>query len=59
MATRVALNVCGSMLRAEERAANAVETIDLVARVLDQRIERYNSRTYRIERTRLVVPLGA
>ena len=46
------------MLRAEQRAANAVEAINLVAGVLDRRIERYKSQTYRSERAKQVVPLG-
>ena len=59
MAVQVTLNVGGSLLRAEQRAANAIEAINLVAGVLDRRIERYKSRTYRSERARQVVPLGA
>ena len=59
MAAQVTLNVGGSVLRAEQRAGNAVEAINLVAGVLDRRIERYKSRTYRSERARQVVPLGA
>jgi len=59
MAAQVTLKVGGSVLRAEQRAANAVEAINLVAGVLDRRIERYKSRAYRSERARQVVPLGA
>ena len=59
MVAQVTLNVDGSLLRAEQRAANAIEAINLVAGVLDRRIERYKSRTYRSERTRQAVPLGA
>ncbi len=59
MAAQVTLKVGGSLLRAEQRAANAVEAINLVAGVLDRRIELYKSRTYRSERARQVVPLGA
>jgi len=58
MAAQVTLKVGGSLLRAEQRAANAVEAINLVAGVLDRRIERYKSRTYRSEKARQVVPLG-
>ena len=58
MAVQVTLNVGGSLLRAEQRAANAVEAINLVAGVLDRRIERYKSRTYRSERAKQVVQLG-
>lgn len=58
MAVQVTLNVGGSLLRAEQRAANAVEAINLVAGVLDRRIERYKSQTYRSERAKQVVPLG-
>jgi len=43
----------------EQRAANAIEAVNLVAGVLDRRIERYKSQTYRSERARQVVPLGA
>ena len=59
MTVQVTLNVGGSLLRAEQRAANAIEAINLVAGVLDKRIERYKSQTYRSERARQVVPLGA
>jgi len=59
MAAQVTLNVDGSLLRAEQRAANAVEAINLVAGVLDRRIECYKSRTYRSGRVRQGVPLGA
>ena len=59
MAAQVTLNVDGSLLRAEQLAANAVEAINLVAGVLDRRIERYKSRTYRSGRARQGVPLGA
>ena len=59
MAVQVTLKVGGSLLRAEQRAANAIEAVNLVAEVLDRRIERYKSRTYRSERARQVVPLGA
>ena len=57
MVAQVTLNVDGSLLRAEQRAANAVEAINLVAGVLDRRIERYKSRTYRSERVKQVAPL--
>jgi putative sigma-54 modulation protein len=59
MVAQVTLNVDGSLLRAEQRAANAVEAINLVAGVLDRRIERYKSRTYRSERAKQSTPLGA
>lgn len=51
------MNVDGSLLRAEQRAANAIEAINLVAGVLDRRIERYKSRTYRSERAKQGAPL--
>lgn len=57
MVAQVTLNVDGSLLRAEQRVANAVEAINLVAGVLDRRIERYKSRTYRSERAKQVAPL--
>ena len=57
MVAQVTLNVDESLLRAEQRAANAVEAINLVAGVLDRRIERYKSRTYRSERAKQVAPL--
>jgi putative sigma-54 modulation protein len=56
MVAQVTLNVDGSLLRAEQRAANAVEAINLVAGVLDRRIERYKSRTYRSERAKQDAP---
>ena len=49
---RVTLNVDESLLRAEQRVANAVEAINPVAGVLDRRSERYKSRTYRSKRAK-------
>ena len=57
MVAQVTLNVDESLLGAEQRAANAVEAINLVTGVLDRRIERYKSRTYRSERAKQVAPL--
>ena len=57
MVAQVTLYVDGSLLRAEQRAANAVQAINLVAGVLDRRIERYKSRIYRSERAKQVAPL--
>ncbi len=57
MVAQATLNVDGSLLRTEQRVANAVEAINLVAGVLDRRIERYKSRTYRSERAKQVAPL--
>jgi len=57
MVAQVTLNLDGSLLRAEQRVANSVEAINLVAGVLDRRIERYKSRTYRSERAKQVAPL--
>ena len=57
MIAQVTLYVDESLLRAEQRAANAVEAINLVTGVLDRRIERYKSRAYRSERAKQVAPL--
>ena len=57
MVAQVTLYVDESLLLAEQRAANAVEAINLVTGVLDRRIERYKSRTYRSERAKQVTPL--
>ena len=57
MVAQATLNVDGSLLRAEQRVANSVEAINLVAGVLDRRIERYKSRTYRSKRAKQVAPL--
>ena len=57
MVAQVTLYVDESLLRAEQRAANAVEAINQVAGVLDRRIERYKSRAYRCETAKQVAPL--
>jgi putative sigma-54 modulation protein len=53
----VTLDVNGSILRAEQRAANTTSAINSVAEILARRIERYKSRTYRSERARQSPPL--
>ena len=58
MTVQVTMNVGGSLLRAEQRAANAIEAVNLAAGVLDRRIERYKSRTYRSERAQAGRPAG-
>ena len=54
---QVTLNVNGSMLRAEQRAATTRSAINSVAEVLTRRIERYKSQTYRSERARQSPPM--
>ena len=54
---QVTLTVGGSVLRAEQRSSGTTEAINLVAEVLDRRIERYKSHAYRSERARQNVPL--
>ena len=56
---QVTLDVGGSILRAEQRAANTNTAINLVAEVLNRRIDRYKSRAYRSERARQSPPLRA
>ena len=56
---QVTLDVNGSILRAEQRAANTTSAINSVAEILTRRIERYKSRTYRSERARQSPPLRA
>ena len=54
---QVTLDVNGDILRGEQRAASTTAAINAVAEVLDRRIERYKSRTYRSERARQLPPL--
>ncbi len=49
---QVTLDVDGSILRSEQRAANTRSAINAAADVLSRLIERYKSRTYRSERGR-------
>ena len=44
------LNVSGTLLRAQQRAANSKTTVNAVAQVLDRQIKRYNGQVYRSER---------
>ena len=57
MVVQVTLSVGGSVLRAEQQASSTTAAINLVAKVLDRRIERYKSRAYRSERARQNTPL--
>lgn len=56
---QITLDVNGSMLRAEQRAANMRSAINSVTEVLTRRIERYKSQTYRSERARQNPPMRA
>lgn len=56
---QVTLNVDGSVLRAEQRAASTTAAINAAAEVLDRRIERFKSRVYRSQRARHTPALGA
>ena len=56
---QITLDVNGSMLRAEQRAANTRSAINSVTEVLTRRIERYKSQTYRSERARQNPPMRA
>ncbi len=49
---QVTLDVAGSILRAEQRAANATAAINAVADVLERRVDRYKGKIYRSERAR-------
>ena len=57
MVVQVTLSVGGSVLRAEQQASTTTGAINLVAKVLDRRIERYKSQVYRSERARQNIPL--
>ncbi|NQW22081.1 MAG: ribosome-associated translation inhibitor RaiA [SAR202 cluster bacterium] len=52
---QVTLHVGGTLLRAQQRAANTKSAINSVAKALDQQIKRYKSHTYRSERKRQTV----
>jgi len=49
---QVSLHVGGTLLRAQQRAANTKAAINSVAKALDQQINRYKSHAYRSERNR-------
>ena len=49
---QVTLDIDGTVLRGEEREANAMAAVDSVIDVLDRRIERYKGRVYNVERAR-------
>ena len=57
MVVQVTLSVGGSVLRAEQHASSTTEAINLAAKVLERRIERYKSQAYRSERARQNIPL--
>ena len=50
---QVTLHVGGTILRAQQRAANTKAAMNSVAKALDQQIKRYKSHVYRSERSRL------
>ena len=50
---QVTLNVGGTLLRAQRRAANPIAAVNSVAQALDQQIKRYKSHAYRSKRSRL------
>ena len=43
---QVTLDIKGTVLRGEERAANAIAAVDSVTSVLDRRVERYKGKAY-------------
>ena len=47
------LRVGGTLLRAQQRAANTKAAVNSVVKALDQQIKRYKSHAYRSERNRL------
>ena len=47
---QVTLNVSGTLLRAQQRAANTKTAANAVAQVLDRQIKRYKGQVYRSER---------
>ncbi len=50
---QVTLHVGGTLLRAQQRAANTKAAVNSVAKALDQQIKRYKSHAYRSQRSRL------
>jgi len=50
---QVTLHVGGTLLRAQQRAANTKAAVNSVTKALDQQIKRYKSHAYRSERSRL------
>ena len=46
------LDINGTLLRGEERAANVMAAVDAVVELLDRRIERYKGKTYRSEQVK-------
>ena len=50
---QVTLRVGGTLLRAQQRAANTKAAVNSAVKALDQQIERYKSHAYRSERSRV------
>ena len=48
---QVTLDIEGTVLRVEERGANAMSAIDSVVAVMDRRVERYKGKVYKSQRT--------
>ena len=49
---QITLDIEGTVLRGEERGANATSAIDSVIAVLDRRIERYKGKTYKSKQSK-------
>jgi len=49
---QVTVNIDGTVIRGEERGANAVAAADAVIGVMDRRVERYKGRAYRSQKAK-------
>ena len=49
---QVTLNIDGTVIRGEERGANAVAAADAVIGVMDRRVERYKGKAYRSQKAK-------
>ena len=52
VAVQITLDIDGTILRGEQRAPNAMAAVDSVIDVMDRRLERYKSKTYRSEQAK-------
>ena len=52
IAAQITLDINGTMLRGEEQAPNAMAAIDSVIDMMDRRLERYKSKSYRSEQAK-------
>ena len=52
LVVQVTLDIEGTVLRVEERGANAMSAIDSVVAVMDRRVKRYKGKLYKSQQTK-------